>query len=512
MTLLLSDALAHPVFVRAGAELLTGPLPVGRVVRWVHSTEVYEVAPLLRGGELLLTTGLGLATADEASRRRYVRGLADAGLTALALELGWTFATMPADLLSEATLVGLPLVALHSLVPFAEITEALNAFIVDQSIVRLRYADELSRALSDALVSGADLSKLLSRLEELVQARAVLAHVDGRTLAVAAPADGAARDEPTGAKLLAEGGCSAPVLVDGVAWAKLVVGNPGPVLRDLVNAVLDRASPAFALELQRTRGDVAATARATGRLMQSLLSADAPPRVVEALAGTCGLPVSGVCYVGAIVPMGVPQATSLLLQAAHDVGHPHVVVDRDGTAFGVLAAPPPERATAALDYRLAQALVARLPAGRRPLAAVGPVVNTLAEVGTSLRRAEASFDAASVAREPGPVAVAARLTAERLLLGMSSPDLQDLVVEHLGPLVTLSSPRREDLLTTLEVYFESAHSKTTAARRLRLQRQSLYQRLERIGELLHHDIDDPQIAEGIWLALRAWRISRSLGR
>ena len=31
----------------------------GRQVRWVHSTEVYEVAPLLRGGELLLTTGAG---------------------------------------------------------------------------------------------------------------------------------------------------------------------------------------------------------------------------------------------------------------------------------------------------------------------------------------------------------------------------------------------------------------------------------------------------------------------
>ena len=82
--------------------------------------------------------------------------------------------------------------------------------------------------------------------------------------------------------------------------------------------------------------------------------------------------------------------------------------------------------------------------------------------------------------------------------------------EHLGPLVALRSPRREDLLTTLEVYLDSAHSKAVTARRLGLVRQSLYQRLGRIAQLLDHDIDDAQVADGLRLALRAWRISRSV--
>ena len=147
MSLLLVDVLAHEVFRRAGAEVLTGPVPQGRQVRWVHSTEVYEVAPLLRGGELLLTTGLGLAGSAEQDRRAYVRAVADAGLAALALELGWTFEAMPPDMLAEACDAGLPLVALHSRVPFAEITEAVNSSIVDRSIVRLRYADDLPLAI-----------------------------------------------------------------------------------------------------------------------------------------------------------------------------------------------------------------------------------------------------------------------------------------------------------------------------------------------------------------------------
>ena len=503
MSLLLVDVLAHEVFLRAGAEVLTGPVPQGRQVRWVHSTEVYEVAPLLRGGELLLTTGLGLAGSGEQDRRAYVRAVADAGLAALALELGWTFDTVPPDMLAEARDAGLPLVALHSRVPFAEITEAVNSSIVDRSIVQLRYADEMSRTLSEALLGGADLGQLLATLSTLVHATVLLVHPDGRTLAVAAA------DDVTADDLLAAGGHSAPVMVDGVPWATLVVGDPGSAQRDLVASSLERACPAFALELQRSRSDVAARAGAGRQLLRLLLGGDPPPREVQTLAAACGLPVADARYVGVVVPPGVPGASALVLEAAREVSRTRVLAEVDGVVFAVVAVPSRGRGMP-LDDRLAGALQARLPAGRRAQAAVGSVVGDLAGVSTSLRLARGSLDAAAVSREPGAVAVAARLTTERLLLGLSAAELLEPVDEHLGPLVALRSPRREDLLTTLEVYLDSAHSKAVTARRLGLVRQSLYQRLARIAELLDHDIDDARVADGLRLALRAWRIGRSV--
>jgi PucR family transcriptional regulator, purine catabolism regulatory protein len=513
LSLVLVDVLAHEVFLRAGAEVLTGPVPQGRQVRWVHSTEVYEVAPLLRGGELLLTTGLGLAGSGEQDRRAYVRAVADAGLAALALELGWTFDTVPPDMLAEARDAGLPLVALHSRVPFAEITEAVNSSIVDRSIVQLRYADEMSRTLSEALLGGADLGQLLDTLSNLVHATVLLVHPDGRTLAVVTP-DGrtlaaAAADDVTADDLLAAGGHSAPVMVDGVPWATLVVGDPGPAQRDLVASSLERACPAFALELQRSRSDVAARAGAGRQLLRLLLGGDPPPREVQTLAAACGLPVADARYVGVVVPPGVPGASALVLEAAREVSRTRVLAEVDGVVVAVVAVPSRGRGMP-LDARLAGALQARLPAGRRAQAAVGSVVGDLAGVSTSLRLARGSLDAAAVSREPGSVAVAARLTTERLLLGLSAAELLELVDEHLGPLVALRSPRREDLLTTLEVYLDSAHSKAVTARRLGLVRQSLYQRLARIAELLDHDIDDARVADGLRLALRAWRIGRSV--
>ena len=52
-------SLALPEFAAAAPEVVHGD-PASCVIRWVHSSEVYEMGSLLQGGELLLTTGLGL--------------------------------------------------------------------------------------------------------------------------------------------------------------------------------------------------------------------------------------------------------------------------------------------------------------------------------------------------------------------------------------------------------------------------------------------------------------------
>ncbi|HEY9437854.1 MAG TPA: PucR family transcriptional regulator ligand-binding domain-containing protein, partial [Streptomyces sp.] len=43
-------------------EVMAGAEGLDRTVRWVHAGEVPYIASLLKGGELLLTTGLGLGT------------------------------------------------------------------------------------------------------------------------------------------------------------------------------------------------------------------------------------------------------------------------------------------------------------------------------------------------------------------------------------------------------------------------------------------------------------------
>ncbi|WP_028921498.1 PucR family transcriptional regulator [Pseudonocardia acaciae] len=496
-----SVVLGNPVFQRTAPRLLVGDDQRERPIRWVHSTDVFEVASLLRGGELLLTTGIGLASADANRRRHYVRGLAEVGLGALALELGWTFSEVPDDMVEEAARYELPLIALRQLVPFVEITEAINAAIVDSSIVGLRFADRMSQALSDALAHGASLDQLLDRLSELVAAPAMLVGPDGTPI-------GWTGEEGTAAALLAEGGCSATVSVDGVPFASLVVGDPGARTRELVRDALDRACPAFALQLLGSRAELATMLHAGRQLVQRLAAGDRSPALAS-LASAVGLPTERASYLVAVVDGLFARGPTVLREAATRLGARHAVTTLDGQAVALIAMPA-DPGRAPLDDRVAEELAAHLPRTDQPRAAVGTVADDLAGAAESLRQARAAFQVGSVVSGTGPVAAATRLTAERLLLRLPAAELEALVSEHLGGLVALPAPRRDELLATLETYLANAHSKSTTARLLRLRRQSLYQRLRRIRTLLGRDIDEPAIATGLALAVRAWRIQRSV--
>jgi hypothetical protein len=172
--LTLHDILALDPVRCTEPELLAGEAALDRPVRWVHSSEVYEGANFLDGGELLLTNGFGLIDADEGTRRRYVRELAARGAAGLAVEVGRSLVLMPAEVVDEARRLGLPLLALHRVVPFVRITEAANRAIVARglsgrgSAVR-PWGDDHTAALLADLADGQALN------QPEVEARAALA-------------------------------------------------------------------------------------------------------------------------------------------------------------------------------------------------------------------------------------------------------------------------------------------------------------------------------------------------
>jgi hypothetical protein len=154
-------------------ELLAGHTALDRPVRWVHSSEVYEGANFLDGGELLLTNGFGLSDPDEETRRRYVRELAARGAAGLAVEVGRSLPAMPEEIVDEALRRELPLLALHRVVPFVRITEAANRAIVarglsGRAVVR-PWGDDHTAALL------ADLADRAALNQPEVEARAALA-------------------------------------------------------------------------------------------------------------------------------------------------------------------------------------------------------------------------------------------------------------------------------------------------------------------------------------------------
>jgi purine catabolism regulator len=130
--LTLGEILELDVVRRTRPVLLHGEHGLDRPVRWVHTSELAEAAQLLKGGELLLTTGLGLVGRGAVGQRAYVAALSEHRAAALAIELGWTFSEVPAALVEAARQYDVPLLALREIVPFVEITERVQTSILER--------------------------------------------------------------------------------------------------------------------------------------------------------------------------------------------------------------------------------------------------------------------------------------------------------------------------------------------------------------------------------------------
>lgn len=77
-TITVARALGLPALRRGLPEVVAGQELLERPVRWVHAGEVPHIAALLKGGELLLTTGLGVGSRP-AEQRAFVHAARRAG-------------------------------------------------------------------------------------------------------------------------------------------------------------------------------------------------------------------------------------------------------------------------------------------------------------------------------------------------------------------------------------------------------------------------------------------------
>lgn len=156
--LTLREILTLDVVADADPQVLAGGHLLDQPVRWVHSSEIYEIGPLLSGGELLLTTGLGLAGTDAGARRHWVRELSGRAVAGVAFEVGRSLPDVPPEVVEECARAGLPLFALRQVVPFVRITEAANTAIVTRGLaagtVALPDRSRHAAALLGDLVGG----------------------------------------------------------------------------------------------------------------------------------------------------------------------------------------------------------------------------------------------------------------------------------------------------------------------------------------------------------------------
>src|SRR6185437_5729286 len=180
-----ADVLELDVVRRGLPKVLTAAERLGTPVRWVHVIELAEARHLLRGGELVLTTGIALPP-DAPGLTRYVAGLAAAGVSAVAVELGSRYVReLPAALVAAAAVHRLPLIMLQRETEFIAVTEAVHTQILDARVAELRAAERLHQVFTDLAITGASAQEVVEQASALADAPVVLADLAHRVVACA---------------------------------------------------------------------------------------------------------------------------------------------------------------------------------------------------------------------------------------------------------------------------------------------------------------------------------------
>jgi purine catabolism regulator len=146
--------------------LLTGEEALDAPVRWVHITELEDPTPFLSGGELLLSTGLQLSSAQR--QRAFVQRLADHGLAGLGFGTGFAHDHVPAALVDAARERGLPLFEVPYDVPFIAVTETAFSRLVNEQYAVLRRAIAAHERLERIVLSERGIEAVAGALASLI--------------------------------------------------------------------------------------------------------------------------------------------------------------------------------------------------------------------------------------------------------------------------------------------------------------------------------------------------------
>ncbi|TQK43624.1 purine catabolism regulator [Streptomyces sp. SLBN-118] len=522
--------------LRAGLpEVVAGADRLQRTVRWVHAGEAPNIASLLKGGELLLTTGMGLGTRP-AEQRAFVRGLADRGIAALVVELGPRFNRLPSVIVETARAAGLPLVQLHREVPFVSVTEEVHTEIVNGHYALLRQAEEVHRRCTEVLLEGGGVPQVLRILADFTANPVFLETADGQLLYAAGSHAGRAGADPLqvwdglrGQRAARESPPAGTVLVDvpgggqGAASvrARLVLLAVGSPLLTVHRMAAERAAGLLAVVLMQARQEEELAARGRGDFLTDLAEGRITAEDAPAQARVLGFKPGE----GPLLPVVMRLAAELspsgnwallaraVLEELSAVGVPVLLGVRpvEGRVPLLLGLRSESERHAVAD-RVAAALRAGVEraglerAGAHPPVVVVGMAGGWAAASAGLRHASEAATAAQGLSDR-PWYDARRLDIDLLLWRLREhPDLSAFVERAIGPLRDHDASSRPPLLPTLQTYLAHAGRKAETARELHLNRQTLYNRLARISELLGTDLDDPQTVLALSLALRARRL------
>jgi len=481
-------------------------LPIPDVeVGGVHVSELTDPTPYLQGGELLLTTGMGL-TGHLAQAQAYATRLARHEVVGLGLGLGPIHDEVPPTLIRACQSAGLTLFVVPAPTPFLMVARTYWQLLADAGQEELSAALGAYRDLVRAAAGPSPVPAVVRALAAAVEGWAAHLTPDGEVLEVWPRACRTSARKIAGeiSRLRAAGPHSSstfpidghdvvlqPLSSRGRLTGYVATGSRGPMRASDRQLVLAACSLLALQGEQHRRGT---TGSRSSRACVARLVTTGYVDAARSLSGDLGLAaLPSSVRILAVVGLGEGGADDLL-----DVVE-QAMPRRRSQALGIGGSDDLWALLADED------VVVVVNAVRRFIAAVAPqaraVVSVLAPLGGVVRHTGLVDQALTVVK-PGQL----RDLAERdhAILGRDPEDPKDLGrlddLIDIGPIVGYT---RADLVRSVVAYLRRRGRWEDAARDLGIHRNTLRHRIGTAGRVMNVDLDDPDVASRLWLALRA---------
>lgn len=505
-----------------GLTVVAGEENLDRPIRWAHVSELQDPTPWLRGGELLMTTGMGLE-GSPALQRSYIRRLVRAEIAGLGFGVGFGFDEVPAAIKRAAEREGFPVVEVPYPVPFIAVVEAVSSSLSQDALREAQHSVEIHDQLASLVADGSGPADVVDEIVELTRGWAVLFDMRGQPLADAFAPGTTVPDTNElwsqlpggltgrgGSRTSSQLGPGGRTVAHAVMSGKrqegvLVLGKPDKLSqRDQI--AVRHGVTVLGLLLASRRAVIEAERRIAGDVLVDALLGRLDREELERRLALAGFPEESTLRA---VVIDAPAVDATMLEeiswvADSSLGR-RVAAVRVATIKGRVVA----LVSGADIEPAAKTLLDDLEAAPTIRWAYPPTIGFGDEVGPADARRSylTAVFALRACTESKSIAGPADLGSYSLLLGNQPREvLEGLVSAVLGPLIDRDAERSSELVTSVRAFIEAGGRWEPGAEALNVHRHTLRYRVRLAEELMGRDLSSAEDRMEVWLALRATEV------
>jgi PucR family transcriptional regulator, purine catabolism regulatory protein len=501
-SLTVSDILKRNHFDRI--RIIAGETGLGRIVKWVHVVEVIHIRKLLKGQELILSTGLSWKDQPNGCLL-FIQQLIESNASGLCIEMDPYTSSIPNEVIEYANLHQFPIILFEKEVPFVEITQDIHTLLINKQYKLVSDLENYSQSLNKKLLLTEHYHEILQFLHNSLDLQVIFRLHDQEIECVP---ELQSKDKvklkkqiETKQLLASSYFAKVPIQLLGYENAELMILSENKILTEFDHLILDRTATALAQYLLRNLYvEEKKRIQQVEWILDWLNGKHLDEQIKEFLIDQEAVKHSNggvvcVCKYSTHKSKMYVDATyfKLLFRTIFEQqGFISFTAEKRNEIIFILVN---QRTKNNWKQRLSVG-IARIKESeffRKQESAqinigVGKFVDTLSHINRSYQTAEETIRIQQKMNVTKPQLFYEDLHLFRLISIMNKQvDLHEFVLEYLHPVLEYDRRSNGKLLETLRVYLKHNGSKQETAKSLFIVRQTLYHRIGKLEKLLGED-------------------------